>query len=227
MKSHDDELIAMLIDDAKPSVALQRWLDSDRGRRKLAEYQRVLSGLQRLYSNVAGAMAPRAAYYDSITTPIGRVFVATIEGGLVRVSFRRSESAFASDLRQELGTEVMKSASKTKAVVHQIRDYFAGRRTAFDVQTDLSHVTPFQRRVLLATAQIPRGRVVSYGDIAKRIGRPRGSRAVGQALGHNPIPIVIPCHRIIATDGKLGGYTGGLTIKRKLLRLEGALAANA
>jgi methylated-DNA-[protein]-cysteine S-methyltransferase len=227
MKPHDDELIAMLIGEAAPSVDLQRWLDSDRGQRELAKYRRALSGLQRLYGNVAVAMAPRAAYYDSITTPIGRVFVATTESGLVRVSFHQSESAFASDLRQQLGTDVVKSAAKTKAVVHQIRDYFAGRRTAFDVQTDLSHVTPFQRKVLLATAQVPPGRVVSYGDIAKRIGRPRGSRAVGQALGHNPIPIVIPCHRIIATDGKLGGYTGGLRIKKKLLRLEGALAANA
>ena len=72
---------------------------------------------------------------------------------------------------------------------------------------------------------MPAGQVVSYGEIARRIGRPRGSRAVGQALGRNPIPIVIPCHRVVAAGGRLGGYTGGLAIKKKLLRLEGTLAA--
>jgi methylated-DNA-[protein]-cysteine S-methyltransferase len=84
-------------------------------------------------------------------------------------------------------------------------------------------VTPFQRRVLMAAAGVPAGKVVSYGEIARRIGQPHGSRAVGQALGQNHL-IVIPCHRIIAAGGKIGGYGGGLARKRKLLRLEGALA---
>ena len=98
-------------------------------------------------------------------------------------------------------------------------------RARFDLRLDLSELTPFHRRVLLAAAEVPAGKVVSYGEIARRIGRPAGSRAVGQALGRNPVPIVIPCHRVVAAGGQLGGYTGGLDIKRKLLRLEGALAA--
>ena len=119
----------------------------------------------------------------------------------------------------------MRSAARTADIVHQLRAYFTGERRTFDVRLDLRHVSPFQRRVLMAAASVPPGQVVSYGEIARRIGQPRGSRAVGQALGHNPIPIVIPCHRVIAAGGRIGGYGGGLPTKRKLLRLEGALAA--
>lgn len=225
MKSYDDELIAMLLRDAPASPALRRWLKTPAGHRALADYQRTLGGLHGLYGALHTTPAS-AAYYDSLDTPIGRVFVATTAAGLVRVSFRQSESKFTANLRQQIGADVVKSAVKTKAVVHQLRDYFAGRRRTFNVATDLSHVTPFQRSVLLAAAKVPPGKVVSYGDIAKRVGRPHGSRAVGQALGHNPVPIVIPCHRVVAAGGGLGGYTGGLTIKKKLLRLEGALAVN-
>ena len=113
-------------------------------------------------------------------------------------------------------------AEKLAEIVEQLEAYFAGRRRAFDLRIDLSRATPFQRRVLLATRAVPSGTVVSYGEIARRIAQPKASRAVGQALGHNPVPIVIPCHRIVAGSGRLGGYTGGLHIKKKLLGLEAA-----
>ncbi|HVN84125.1 MAG TPA: methylated-DNA--[protein]-cysteine S-methyltransferase [Candidatus Binatia bacterium] len=226
MKTREDELIAMLLDDASPSPPVRRWLATDVGRRGLAEYRRTLSGLKQLYGDVTATPRP-AAYYDSLQTPIGRVLVATTDAGLVRVSFRRSETSFAAELRERLGVAPVKAPAKTKAVVHQLADYFAGRRRSFNVPTDWRLVTPFQRRVLEATAEVPAGQVASYGDIAHMIGQPRGSRAVGQALGHNPMPIVIPCHRVLAAGGKLGGYTGGVAIKKKLLRLEGVVAANA
>jgi methylated-DNA-[protein]-cysteine S-methyltransferase len=222
MKTHDT-LIAMLLGDAPPTPALRRWLTTSTGRRELAAYRRVLAGLEALHRHVEPSRA--VAYYCSLPTPIGRVLVAATASGLVRVSFRRSEASFRTELARGLGGDVVRSPARTAEIVHQLRAYFRGERRTFDVSVDLRGRTPFQRRVLMAAAEVPAGRVVSYGDIARRIGVPGASRAVGQALGRNPIPIVIPCHRVVASGGRLGGYTGGLDVKRKLLRIEGALAA--
>ena len=105
--------------------------------------------------------------------------------------------------------------------IRQLDEYFEGRLKRFRLPIDLRSITPFHRKVLDATAKIPFGRVLSYGEVARDIGQPTASRAVGNALGKNPIPIVIPCHRVIAAGGQLGGYTGGLRIKRALMRIEG------
>jgi methylated-DNA-[protein]-cysteine S-methyltransferase len=224
MITHDDELIGKLLGDRARSPELGRWLGTPEGRHELDAYRRTLAGLERLY----GGVRPRPAiYYGAVPAPIGRVFVAASDAGLLRVSFRHREESFVSGLRQQLDADVVRSPARTADIVEQLRDYFAGGRRRFDVRLDLRHVSPFQRRVLLAATRVPAGEVVSYGDIARRIGEPHGSRAVGQALGHNPIPIVIPCHRVVAAGGRIGGYTGGLAIKRKLLRLEGSLAAAA
>jgi O-6-methylguanine DNA methyltransferase len=222
MTKHDhlsDDLIAMVLRDRRPSPALERWLATRAGQRELTAYRRVLGTLDALHGKV-----PATAYVTDVATPIGRVRVAATDAGLVRVDFRQSETSFARELR-DLGLTVARSTARTHDVVRQLRAYFAGRRRRFDVRVDLRGVTPFQRRVLEATSKVPPGQVVSYGEIARRIGRPRGSRAVGQALGRNPVPIVIPCHRVVAAGGRLGGYTGGLAIKKKLLRLEGTMAA--
>jgi methylated-DNA-[protein]-cysteine S-methyltransferase len=227
MTTHDEALIAMLLGDVRrPSSALELWLETEEGRRALGVYRRALAGLEALHGRRRAEIRPRRVlYWDSLAAPIGRVLVAVGDAGLVRVSFRRGDASFVAELRQRLDADAVRSASRTSDVVGQLRDYFGGTRRAFDLPVDLAWLTPFQRRVLEATATVPAGRVVSYGDIARRIGRPRGSRAVGQALGRNPIPIVIPCHRVVAAGGRLGGYTGGLGIKRTLLRIEGALAA--
>ena len=224
-KTHDDALLAMLLGDARSPAVLARWLRIPAGRRELAAYRRTLARLQTTYGEVPAPAARPVVYYCSLPSPIGRVLVAASATGLVRVSFRRPEAAFVAELRERLGVEPVRSAPRTADIVHQLRAYFAGTRHRFDLRLDLAHVTPFQRRVLLAAASVPSGQVVSYGEIARRIGQPAGSRAVGQALRRNPIPIVIPCHRVVAAGGRLGGYTGGLGIKRKLLRLEGVLAA--
>ena len=110
-------------------------------------------------------------------------------------------------------------------VERQLAEYFAGSRRRFDLEVDLRPLTRFQRRVLEAAREIPYGRVVPYAELARRIGRPRASRAVGNALGHNPVGIVVPCHRVVKSDGGLGGYTGGVEFKERLLALEGARAA--
>jgi methylated-DNA-[protein]-cysteine S-methyltransferase len=125
-------------------------------------------------------------------------------------------------LREQLRAEVIESEEKVADVAAQLKAYFAGERRAFDVPIDLSLASAFQRRVLMAARGVPAGQVVTYGELARRIGVPNASRAVGWALGRNPVPIVIPCHRIVRTGGGLGGYIGGVKVKRRLLELEGA-----
>lgn len=234
-KTRADELIALLLGDGVPSPRTRHWLGTVEGRREIGAYRRTLRALDRLGMVTAGAakrtaggrarFATHPVYYTALNTPIGRVFAASSGYGLVRVSFRRAEPAFVAELRRRLSSDVIKSDARMAGVVTQLRQYFAGRRPRVDVPVDLRALTPFQRRVLCATRRVPPGRVVSYGEIARRIGTPKASRAVGQALGHNPVPIVIPCHRIVAGGGTLGGYTGGLAIKKRLLAIEGLRVA--
>ncbi len=225
MKEREAELIAMVLGDAAPSPQMRRWLTTSAGRRERAAYDQTVKILQRVYGAVTPPRPQAVVHYTSIHTPIGRVWVAVTDAGLVRISFRRSAASFVDELRQRLRADVVESATKLAPVVAQLAAYFDGRRRTFDLPVDLRMATPFQRRVLTATRSVPPGEVVSYGEIAKRIAQPKASRAVGQALGHNPVPIVIPCHRIIAGGGRIGGYTGGLAVKKKLLAIEGALAA--
>jgi methylated-DNA-[protein]-cysteine S-methyltransferase len=109
-----------------------------------------------------------------------------------------------------------------KEAATQLEEYFAGERTGFDVRMQLDG-TPFQREVWAELTRIPYGETISYGELAHRVGRPRGPRAVGQANGRNPIAIIVPCHRVVASNG-IGGYGGGLNCKRALLALEGVTA---
>ena len=111
------------------------------------------------------------------------------------------------------------SAKRFSATTKRLKDYFSGKRVDFPDELDLSSATAFQRQVWRITRLIPYGETRSYGWIAKRLGE-RGARAVGQALARNPLPVIIPCHRVVAGDGKLGGYSGGVGVKRSLLRLE-------
>lgn len=182
----------------------------------------TLGLLDQVYGEALEKKAAPAVYYTAMRTPVGRLFVAATPAGLVRVAFDRAESAFVDELRRRLKMDVVKSGDRLVEIVAQLEAYFAGKRRVFDIAVDLKRMAPFQRSVLRAALKVPAGQVVSYGEIARRIGRPRASRAVGQALGHNPIPIVIPCHRVVSSSGGLGGYTGGLPIKKTLLKLEGA-----
>jgi len=222
MNQHDEKLIAIVLGDAKPSLELRRWLRTEDGQRDLSAYRQTLKALNRAYGQVAPASAPAAVHYTGMQTPIGRVWVAATQEGLVRVSFRQTEAAFVAELWRRLRTAVIKSPDALASIVAQLQAYFARTRRTFDLPLDLRIATPFQRRVLAATRRVPPGQVVSYGEIARRIRQPKASRAVGQALNRNPIPIVIPCHRIVSSSGDLGGYAGGLTIKRKLLGIEAA-----
>ncbi len=107
------------------------------------------------------------------------------------------------------------------AALHQLGEYFDRKRRHFDLPLDFSGATKFQKRIYERLMGIPYGRIVSYGDIADEMGEPGAARAVGQAVGANPLPIIVPCHRVVRSDGKLGGYSGGLRQKVALLRIEG------
>jgi methylated-DNA-[protein]-cysteine S-methyltransferase len=222
---HEEALMAMVLDGAAPSPELKSWLATAAGKRELAAYQKALGALNRLYGEARPPELP-TVYYSALATPIGKIFVAATDTGLVCVSFAHNEADFAEEMRGQLRARFVKSAEKVAGVAAQLRDYFAGKRRVFDLPLDLRLTTPFQRQVLLAALQIPCGQTLTYAGLAQRIGKPKAARAVGQALGRNPIPIVIPCHRVLASDGSLRGYSGGRGIETKaqLLQLEGAWA---
>ena len=162
--------------------------------------------------------------WDQMTSPLGQLFLAVNGQGLCAVDFGRRESEFLE--RFDPLSRLQKNPQAVAQAMAQLSEYFSGARSRFDLPVDLSSLTPFQRSVLETACRIALGSVWTYHRVAQEMGQPKSSRPVGQALAHNPIPIVIPCHRVIASDGSLGGYSGGsgLKAKRWLLRFEGALS---
>lgn len=158
--------------------------------------------------------------WDVIDSPLGPLYLAAREGRLCSVGFGVDEATFLAGLDPLARTE--RDVPTLAPIAAQMRAYFGDPGRPFDVPVDLARTTAFQRRVLTTIRRIPVGAVWTYSQVATEIGNPKASRAVGQALGRNPVPIVIPCHRVIASDGSLGGYSagGGLASKRLLLRLE-------
>jgi methylated-DNA-[protein]-cysteine S-methyltransferase len=156
-------------------------------------------------------------------TPVGVLGLAAGERGLKRLSYVRNEDDFLERLLAEHGDVPVLRSNGLDDVRRALDRYFSGKRLEFDLPVDLGDLAPFHRRVLDETAKVPVGRVATYTQIASRAGSPRASRAAGNALHNNPVAIVVPCHRVLRTDGSLGGYGGGLPIKEWLLRHEGAL----
>ena len=157
-------------------------------------------------------------------TPIGPLTLAATPTGVVRIGFGH-EDAVLDELATAVSPRVVHLPARLDDVRRQLDQYFAGKRRAFEVPIDrrLSH--GYRRTVLEALTEVPYGETVSYKDLAERTGKPTASRAVGSAMATNPIPIVVPCHRVLRTGGALGGYGGGLDTKVWLLQLEGALLA--
>ncbi len=139
----------------------------------------------------------------------------------------RSGTSCSARLSRQLSPRILEHPAATDEVRRQLDEYFAGDRTRFELKLDRRLMRGIARDVLAATARVPFGRTTTYGALAERIGRPRASRAVGNALGSNPIPIVVPCHRVLRAGGDVGGYAGGPSRKRRLLTLEGSLPARA
>jgi O-6-methylguanine DNA methyltransferase len=161
-------------------------------------------------------------HYAKVKTGLGPMFAAVTGRGVCRISLTtRSEEAFVEEVRRQTGITPVHDPSRLRAVESELLEYFEGKRKRFSLKVDLSHITPFQNKVLQATAKIPFGRVMSYGELADCIGKSRSARAVGGALGANPVPLVIPCHRVIGSNGSLTGFGGGLVMKKALLKAEG------
>lgn len=162
--------------------------------------------------------------YTSFNSSIGKIHLALTEKGLFEIGIRDSEKRFLKSLQKVYNIKPVKDSAAFKDIVKLLKRYLKGERLKIDIPFDLKG-THFEKRVWKALLKIPYGKTKSYGEIAKEIGLPNGARAVGNACGKNPIPIIIPCHRVIAGNGGLGGYTGGTGIKKKLLRIEGALCS--
>ena len=178
-----------------------------------------------------GRLARRAAdeglldvAYGTYDSPLGPLTVIVTPRGLVRLSYPgEGIDEQLAELAERISPRILEAPERTDVVRRQLDAYFAGRRHEFDIPIDWRLVRGFADRVLRATARIPFGHVSSYREIAGEAGSPNAYRAAGNALGSNPVPIVVPCHRVLHAGGGLGGYTGGVERKRFLLQLEGVL----
>ncbi|MEA2477426.1 MAG: methylated-DNA-[protein]-cysteine S-methyltransferase [Actinomycetota bacterium] len=162
--------------------------------------------------------------YAPLDSPVGPLVVAATRRGLVRISYVYEDPEFVvEDLAARISPRVLEAPERLDDVRRELDEYFDGTRTNFDIAIDWRLTAGFTRKVLRATARVPYGSTSTYREVAGKAGSPRGSRAAGNALGSNPIPIVVPCHRILHSGGGMGGYTGGLDKKIYLLNLEGAI----
>ena len=163
--------------------------------------------------------------FAMVDTPVGQVLAANSKRGLACLSYVDYHGGIDQVLEQlsaGLSPRILEAPARLDEVRRELDDYFEGRRHGFDLPIDLALIkTPFAKRLLQATARIPFGETRTYRDMATAAGNPLAVRAAGNALGHNPIPIVVPCHRVLRTGGGIGGYTGGLDRKVKLLATEG------
>lgn len=182
----------------------------------------VLSSFERL----TGRSGEPMRYAMMEDTPVGVLGLAAGEAGLRRLDFVKDEATFVERLFDSYGDRPILRSDELDKVRRALDRYFAGDRLTFDLPVDLSDVSGFHERVLRAAARIPVGEVLTYTEIAARAGNPRASRAAGNALHNNPVAIIVPCHRIVRSDGSLGGYGGGLPVKEWLLRHEGAIGTS-
>lgn len=179
--------------------------------------------LDQRFREAAAAEGLLDVAYDLAETPVGTLLVAATDLGLCRISFDPEPEREAERLARAFGSRVLRVARPLDPARRQLDEYFAGKRRGFELDVDLSPAAPFTRDVLLRLAEVPHGEVTTYGALARAAGRPRAARAVGTVMNRNPIPIVLPCHRVIGADGSLVGYGGGLDRKRLLLSLEGSI----
>jgi methylated-DNA-[protein]-cysteine S-methyltransferase len=182
----------------------------------------VPTDLDRAFRERAAAEGILDVAYDFTDSPLGELLVAATDRGLCRISFDPEPDAELEWLAKAYGVRVLRSPRPLEIPRRELDEYFEGRRSEFDLSVDLAALPAFQQLVLAELRRVPYGATATYGGLAKRIGKPRAARAVGGALNRNPVPIVVPCHRIVGSSGSLVGYGGGLERKRQLLGLEGA-----
>ena len=183
----------------------------------------VPTDLDRRFREAAVRTGMLDAGYDVVDSPVGPLLVAATARGLLRISFDPEPEGQLERIAQVAGSRVLRAPRQVDGVRRELDEYFEGRRHAFDLPIDLRGVTPFGELVLMELARIPFGETATYGALASRAGNPKAARAVGTIMNRNPVPIVLPCHRVIGADGSLVGYGGGLERKVALLTLEGVL----
>jgi methylated-DNA-[protein]-cysteine S-methyltransferase len=183
----------------------------------------VPTDLDRRFRDAAVRAGLLDAGFDIVDSPVGPLLVAATEQGLLRISFDADPEAQLERLARIAGRRILRAPRAVDPVRRELDEYFEQRRQHFDLDIDLRGATPFTAHVLEELALVPYGQTATYGELAGRVGRPRAARAIGMIMNHNPIPIVLPCHRIVGSNGSLVGYGGGLERKEQLLRLEGAL----
>lgn len=161
--------------------------------------------------------------YTTVDSPVGRLLLAGTERGLVRVAFEKEDfDTVVDNLAERVSPRILKSPARLSTVARQLDEYFAGKRRGFDVPLDFALSTGFRQVVQRHLSQISYGHTETYKQVAELVGNPKAVRAVGSACATNPLPVVVPCHRVLRTDGGLGGYLGGLEAKTTLLSLERA-----
>ncbi|MGY2074357.1 methylated-DNA--[protein]-cysteine S-methyltransferase [Blastococcus sp. SYSU DS0828] len=161
--------------------------------------------------------------YRVMDTPVGPLLLAATEHGLVRVAYAREDhAAVLATLATRIGPRVLRAPARLEVAARQVEEYFAGSRTQFDIPLDLRLASGFRRSVLETLRTVDYGTTRSYAGVAAAVGSPRAVRAVGTACATNPLPVVVPCHRVVRTDGTIGAYIGGAEAKQRLLSLEGA-----
>jgi methylated-DNA-[protein]-cysteine S-methyltransferase len=179
--------------------------------------------LDRRFRDAAAAEGLLDVAYELHDSPVGTLFVAVTPRGVCEIHYDADPQVEAERLARLFGSRVLRSPRPTDDARRQLDEYFAGERRDFDLPVDLSAARDFGRAVLEQLARVPYGELTTYGTLAAQAGRPRAARAVGTVMNRNPVPIVLPCHRVVGSSGSLVGYAGGLDRKRTLLELEGAL----
>jgi methylated-DNA-[protein]-cysteine S-methyltransferase len=182
----------------------------------------VPNTLDRRFRDAAAAEGLLDVSYDIADTPVGLLLVAVSDRGLCRISFDPEPERETEQLARTFGVRVLRASRAIDPVKRELDEYFAGWRREFDLPVDLRGRSEFTRAVLEELGRVPYGEVTTYGALAARSGRPRAARGVGTIMNRNPIPIVLPCHRVVGSTGSLVGYGGGLERKRLLLDLEEA-----
>jgi methylated-DNA-[protein]-cysteine S-methyltransferase len=163
------------------------------------------------------------ATYRVVDSPVGSLLLAATENGVLRVAFEiEDHDRVLESLAASVGSRILRGGHRLDPLARELDDYFAGRRHGFDVPLDLRLARGFRLAVLRHLSEIPYGSTESYAKVAVASGSPKAVRAVGSACATNPLPIVVPCHRVVRSDGSLGGYLGGLPTKQRLLALEQA-----
>jgi methylated-DNA-[protein]-cysteine S-methyltransferase len=180
--------------------------------------------LDERFREVAAASGLLDVAFDVLDgMPVGRLLAGVTDRGVCRISFDPDVESQLEELARRYGARVLRSSRPLDPLRRELDEYFEGRRRSFDLALDLRTAPEYHRRVLAELNRVEYGRTTTYGALAAKTGNPRAARAVGTVMNRNPIPIVLPCHRVVGADGSLTGYGGGLDRKELLLRLEGAI----